>query len=62
MSRKDLWRPEVAGKISTADPPREVIGAILKYMRASYNPKDFNLQVTGGRNAVLQNLLSLQKQ
>ncbi|KAI3924546.1 hypothetical protein MKX01_037986 [Papaver californicum] len=59
---KDLWRPELAGKISMVDSPREVIGAVLKYMGASYNTKDFNSQVTGGRNAVLQNLLSLQKQ
>ncbi|KAI3933054.1 hypothetical protein MKW92_005211, partial [Papaver armeniacum] len=42
MSWKDLWRPEVAGKISMVDPPREVIGAILKYMGASYNTKDIN--------------------
>ncbi|KAI3904419.1 hypothetical protein MKW98_014599 [Papaver atlanticum] len=59
---KDLWRPELAGKISMVDSPREVIGAVLKYMGASYNTKDLNSQVTGGRDAVLQNLLSLQKQ
>ncbi|KAI3941567.1 hypothetical protein MKW92_033769 [Papaver armeniacum] len=59
---KDLWRPELAGKISMVDSPREVIGAVLKYMGASYNTKDFNSQVPGGRDAVLQNLLSLQKQ
>ncbi|KAI3981916.1 hypothetical protein MKX01_041179 [Papaver californicum] len=59
---KDLLRPELAGKISMVDSPREVIGAVLKYMGASYNTQDFNSQVTGGRNAVLQNLLSLQKQ
>lgn len=59
---KDLWRPELAGKISMVDSPREVIGAVLKYMGASYNTLDFNSQVPGGRDAVLQNLLSLQKQ
>ncbi|KAI3843353.1 hypothetical protein MKX03_030454 [Papaver bracteatum] len=31
-------------------------------MGASYNAEDINSQVTGGKNAVLQNLLSLQKQ
>ncbi|KAI3933056.1 hypothetical protein MKW92_005213, partial [Papaver armeniacum] len=62
MSWKDLWRPELVGKISMVDPLREVIGAILKYMGASYNTKDINSQVTGGRNDILTNLLSLQKQ
>ncbi|OVA18404.1 Bacterial periplasmic spermidine/putrescine-binding protein [Macleaya cordata] len=59
---EDLWRPELAGKISMIDSPREVIGAVLKYMGASYNTKDIDSQVTGGRNAALQNLLLLQQQ
>ncbi|KAI3933055.1 hypothetical protein MKW92_005212 [Papaver armeniacum] len=52
-SMKDLWRPEVAGKISMVDPPRKVIGAVLKCMGASYSTKDFNSQVTGGRECCL---------
>ncbi|XP_071724730.1 uncharacterized protein [Rutidosis leptorrhynchoides] len=58
----DLWRPELAGKISMIDSPREVIGAVLKYMGASYNTKNIDLQVTGGRSAVQQNLALLGKQ
>ncbi|KAJ8642957.1 hypothetical protein MRB53_004705 [Persea americana] len=58
----DLWRPELAGKISMVDAPREVVGAVLKYMGASYNTKDIDLQVTGGRNAAMKNLALLQRQ
>lgn len=58
----DLWRPELAGKISMVDAPREVVGAVLKYMGASYNTKDIDLQVTGGRNAAMKNLAVLQRQ
>ncbi|RAL53162.1 hypothetical protein DM860_006834 [Cuscuta australis] len=58
----DLWRPELAGRISMVDSPREIIGAVLKYMGVSYNTKDLDSEVTGGRNAVQQNLASLVKQ
>lgn len=59
---EDLWRPELAGRISMVDSPREVIGAVLKYMGASYNTDDFDSKVVGGKNAVRQNLASLVKQ
>lgn len=42
--------------------PREVVGAVLKYMGASYNTTDLDSQVSGGRNAVEKNLASLMKQ
>lgn len=42
--------------------PREVVGAVLKYMGASYNTKNIDLQVPGGRNAVEKNLALLVKQ
>uniref|UniRef100_A0A2P2JCA5 Uncharacterized protein n=1 Tax=Rhizophora mucronata TaxID=61149 RepID=A0A2P2JCA5_RHIMU len=58
----DLWRPELEGRISMVGSPREVVGAVLKYMGASYNTKDIDLQVTGGRNAVQQNLVLLGRQ
>jgi spermidine/putrescine-binding protein len=58
----DLWRPELAGRISMVDSPREVIGAVLKYMGASYNTKNIDLQVAGGRRAVQKNLELLRKQ
>lgn len=58
----DLWRPDLAGRISMVDSPREVVGAVLKYMGASYNTNDINLQVDGGRDAVKQNLALLAKQ
>ncbi|XP_063938828.1 uncharacterized protein LOC108199705 isoform X2 [Daucus carota subsp. sativus] len=58
----DLWRPELSGKISMVDSPREVIGAVLKYMGASYNTSNFDTEVVGGRNAVLQKLSLLEKQ
>ncbi|XP_057965140.1 uncharacterized protein LOC131155768 [Malania oleifera] len=58
----DLWRPELAGRISMVDSPREVVGAVLKYMGASYNTKNFESQVAGGRAAVQKNLALLRKQ
>lgn len=58
----DLWRPELAGRISMVDSPREVVGSVLKYMGASYNTKNIDLQVPGGKNAVQQNLALLGKQ
>ncbi|KAL8133235.1 uncharacterized protein LOC141712432 [Apium graveolens] len=58
----DLWRPELSGKISMVDSPREVIGSVLKYMGASYNTSNFDTEVVGGRNAVLQNLSLLENQ
>ncbi|PPD89822.1 hypothetical protein GOBAR_DD13240 [Gossypium barbadense] len=58
----DLWQPELAGRISMVNSPREVVGAVLKYMGASYNTTDIDLQVAGGRNAVLQNLELLARQ
>lgn len=42
--------------------PREIIGAVLKYMGASYNTKDMDSQVAGGRIAVERNLALLVKQ
>lgn len=58
----DLWRPELAGRISMVNSPREVIGAVLKYMGASYNTTDIDLQVAGGRDAVQRNLALLARQ
>ncbi|KAJ0970936.1 hypothetical protein J5N97_018895 [Dioscorea zingiberensis] len=58
----DLWRPELAGKISMVASPREVIGGVLKYMGASYNTKDLDSEVIGGRKAVMHNLIMLQRQ
>ncbi|KAJ9537447.1 hypothetical protein OSB04_030180 [Centaurea solstitialis] len=58
----DLWRPDLAGKIAMVDSPREVIGAVLKYLGASYNTSNIDSEVTGGRNAVKDELTALQKQ
>ncbi|OMO93735.1 Bacterial periplasmic spermidine/putrescine-binding protein [Corchorus olitorius] len=58
----DLWRPELAGRIAMVNSPREVIGAVLKYMGASYNTTDLDLQVAGGSDAVQQNLTLLARQ
>lgn len=44
------------------DSPREVVGAVLKYMGASYNTDDIELQVNGGTKAVQKNLMLLAKQ
>jgi spermidine/putrescine-binding protein len=57
-----LWRPELSGKIAMVDSPREVIGATLKYLGASYNTTDMDSQVAGGRNAVLKCLALFQRQ
>ncbi|KAJ3680731.1 hypothetical protein LUZ60_017009 [Juncus effusus] len=59
---EDLWRPELRGKISMINCPREIIGATLKYHNASYNTKDIESQVEGGKERVLQSLKLLQKQ
>ncbi|KAJ4834592.1 hypothetical protein Tsubulata_036652 [Turnera subulata] len=58
----DLWRPELAGRISMIDSPREVVGMVLKSMGASYNTKNIELEVAGGRAAVKENLRLLGKQ
>ncbi|PON94652.1 Bacterial periplasmic spermidine/putrescine-binding protein [Trema orientale] len=58
----DLWRPELGGRIAMVDSPREVVGAVLKYMGASYNINDINLQVDGGRDAIQKNLELLANQ
>ncbi|KAH9687620.1 spermidine/putrescine-binding periplasmic protein [Citrus sinensis] len=59
---KDLWRPELAGRISMVNSPREVIGSVLKYMGASYNSNNIDLQVAGGKISVQQNLALLANQ
>ncbi|KAF8670249.1 hypothetical protein HU200_050781 [Digitaria exilis] len=59
---EDLWRPELAGKISMVDSPREVIGAVLKHLGSSYNTLDMEADVSGGREAVLKSFTQLQKQ
>lgn len=58
----DLWRPELAGKISMVDSSREVIGAVLKSMGASYNTTDIDTQVDGGKESVQKKLAQLEKQ
>jgi len=57
-----LWRPELAGRISMVDSPREVIGAVLKHLGSSYNTVDMEIDVNGGREAVLNSFTQLQKQ
>ncbi|KAL6843772.1 hypothetical protein ACP4OV_026343 [Aristida adscensionis] len=59
---EDLWRPELAGKISMVDSPREVIGAVTKHLGSSYNTVDMDAEISGGREAVLNSLTQLQKQ
>lgn len=44
------------------DSPREIVGAVLKYMGASYNTTNIDSQVVGGKNAVLQQLKLLVQQ
>lgn len=58
----DLWRPELAGRISMIDSPREIVGAVLKSMGASYNTHDFTSQVSGGKTALLKKLALLAEQ
>ncbi|MCO5562492.1 hypothetical protein L7F22_016119 [Adiantum nelumboides] len=59
---QDLWRPELKGQIAMVDSPREVVGAVLKSLGASYNAQDFDCDVKGGREAVKQQFLALEKQ
>ncbi|EYU29139.1 hypothetical protein ABFS82_05G120300 [Erythranthe guttata] len=58
----DLWSPKLAGKISMVDSPREIVGAVLKYIGASYNTTNIDAQVVGGKTAVLQQLELLVQQ
>ncbi|KAM6587133.1 hypothetical protein CsatA_009738 [Cannabis sativa] len=58
----DLWRPELQGRIAMVNSPREVVGAVLKYMGASYNINNINMHVDGGTDAVQQNLAFLANQ
>lgn len=44
------------------DNPREVVGAVLKSLGASYNTCDFDSEVPGGRDAVKDRFVALQKQ
>ncbi|KAH9753730.1 Receptor-like protein 15 [Citrus sinensis] len=62
MDWKDLWQPELAGRISMVNSPRQVIGSVLKSMGASYNSDDIDSQVAGGKIAVQQNLALLVNQ
>lgn len=41
---------------------REVIGAVLKHLGPSYNTVDMEIEVNGGRAAVLNSFTQLQKQ
>lgn len=58
----DLWRPELARRISMIDSPREIVGAVLKSMGASYNTHDIVSQVSGGKTALHDKLALLAKQ
>lgn len=44
------------------DSPREIIGAVLKFMGSSYNTTNIDSQVVGGKHAVLEKLESLFRQ
>lgn len=44
------------------DSPREVIGAVLRTLGASYNTEDFEKEVPGGKEAVKNKFLAFQKQ
>ncbi|KAK4788203.1 hypothetical protein SAY86_019522 [Trapa natans] len=58
----DLFRPELSGRVAMVNCPREVVGAVLKYMGASYKTKDIDSEVFGGKVAVKQNLTMLAQQ
>ncbi len=53
----DLWRPELQGRISLLDQPREVIGLTLKKLGKSYNTEDL-----AGIPGLTQELRRLQAQ
>jgi spermidine/putrescine-binding protein len=59
---KDLFSAELAGKVAMVDSPREVVGVVFKSLGASYNTKDFDKKVLGGREAVKERFHVLQKQ
>ncbi|XP_057821400.2 uncharacterized protein LOC131034065 isoform X2 [Cryptomeria japonica] len=57
----DLWRPELEGKISMVDAPREVVGAVLKFLGKSYN-SSFESDIRDERQVVRATFNILQKQ
>ena len=44
------------------DSPREIVGAVLKYMGASYNTHNITSQVAGGKSALKEKLALFAKQ
>eukprot|EP00232_Nephroselmis_pyriformis_P021149 CAMPEP_0182853104 /NCGR_PEP_ID=MMETSP0034_2-20130328/522_1 /TAXON_ID=156128 /ORGANISM="Nephroselmis pyriformis, Strain CCMP717" /LENGTH=479 /DNA_ID=CAMNT_0024983855 /DNA_START=319 /DNA_END=1754 /DNA_ORIENTATION=- len=57
---EDLWRPELTGRVSFLDSPREVVGAALKATGRPYNARDWGPAECQG--AVEARWASLQKQ
>ncbi|XP_024521248.1 uncharacterized protein LOC9632420 isoform X1 [Selaginella moellendorffii] len=58
----DLWKPELAGRISMIESTREVVGLVLKSLGASYNARNLDAEVHGGQEAVKERFLRLRKQ
>lgn len=44
------------------DSPREIVGAVLKHMGASYNTRDIDIEVPGGKKSAIEMLKKLQRQ
>lgn len=44
------------------DSPREIVGAVLKHMGASYNTRDIDIEVPGGKTSLMEMLKKLQRQ
>lgn len=44
------------------DNPREVVGAVLKSLGGTYNTSDFDAEIPGGREAVKERFVALQRQ
>eukprot|EP00850_Spirogloea_muscicola_P021421 SM000249S08232 [mRNA] locus=s249:182713:186126:+ [translate_table: standard] len=58
---KDLFRPELAGRVSMVNAPREVVGVALKSLDQAYNVHDLE-EVPGGMQAVVDRLTALRRQ
>lgn len=58
----DLFGPDLEEKLAIVDSPREVVGLVLKSLGNSFNTNDFEKDVAGGRQAVKDRFLALQKQ
>ncbi|GAQ77821.1 putrescine-binding periplasmic protein [Klebsormidium nitens] len=58
----DLFRPQLKGQVAMLGAPQEVVGIVLKSLGASANARNFDRDVPGGRQALVERYIQLRKQ